>query len=857
MSLLSSLHQKMPLKVVERHPSARDKQKMITTSSNDKATASSSKEGGQHKPLDELICRHGRQKEVQLLRSCLDRLLEEDLDVESGDGAAISGEYDAAAGTTEVEELASDEVDSSKKDGTDEGATKGDKDEHEHDGSDQEKGDSNSKSSSEDVPDKGNNDDENTDSTKEQSAKSPQDQIKTSTNLNPLPIKRQPLTREQRLQRLRQRRERRTRSKRRRRRHYVYTQNMNDVTLTIDPVPLKRECVLIYGQQCMPLVESALGEYVGKRFHGWFVRGDFESDCHVFGGSGSRGGRRKSERKLNAKDKVTDGNTAAAAAVKRKIGVRFEDELCNEDEPSLGGEGIPFSGITSVVRQICIKLLAMQAESSAADSPNAVPNNDDSKAEGTVPQRRGGVRFNMSHLFDATSGELMQALSVEEQKMLVSVTGLTELACIFGLDAQDEALHEQSNQNILQYRNKLHHAFQKLISVICQSHGPLVICFNNMQLVDNASLDLLDALLLDRENSKLMVVGCIQTPPLAKNNDFSDTSPTPESLRKALKAKIDRWRVHGDLFGLTLTEIAVGNLTVDEIKTILLDSLSMENKGMDSLADVCFEETKGDVFYLTRFVEMLHKKKLIRQNSKAQWTWDAAKIASKTSESPIEDLVLRESISKLSKQARSLLLLASCLGSTTITEKLLYLVWDKFEYKSHLNHGDITKYRLLINEVLNRGAFIVVESEYSSQKAYRWAHEAILKEIIVNVAPADLAALRYEIGSTITNSMNGAQAECSIFVVANLANSGGHSVLGSLDASRRVHWAEKNLIAAKKAVELTAFNDAIRYAEAGIEYLPSNKRWSDYRPLMLDLSSVLAEVAGSLGKEVLSLFVFW
>ena len=47
--------------------------------------------------------------------------------------------------------------------------------------------------------------------------------------------------------------------------------------------------------------------------------------------------------------------------------------------------------------------------------------------------------------------------------------------------------------------------------------------------------------------------------------DFSDTSPTPESLRKALKAKIDRWRVHGDFFGLTLTEIAVRNLTVDEI----------------------------------------------------------------------------------------------------------------------------------------------------------------------------------------------------------------------------------------------------------------------------------------------------
>eukprot|EP00804_Cyclotella_cryptica_P006822 CCRYP_010950-RA/>CCRYP_010950-RA protein AED:0.24 eAED:0.24 QI:0/0.8/0.66/1/0.8/0.66/6/1906/1244 len=584
--------------------------------------------------------------------------------------------------------------------------------------------------------------------------------------------------------------------------------------------PRKREAVFLYGPQGVgkrSLVQYAL-EGLVKEKGGWFLRGDFERD--YFGSGGPRSRRRSS-----------------GIEGKAQRGVRFEDEQSNDDDGVDSATSIPLSGIRGVCEEICVKLLDLSKDESAAE------------AKSSVGSKRGLVRFIMSHLFDETKEKLLQSLSLKERQLLVRSVGLPNLKTILGEDSDQQLTngHDIKIEDVLHHKKKFHYAFQKFLTVICQIHGPLVICFNNFQLADDASLDLLQSVLFDREIGGLMIAGCIQSRP---SSDFQTSANEivhiSERIGKKFHALINHWKNDGVVFGLTVSDIEVGTLTLDSTKEFLTDMLCTE-QNINPLAEVCHEYSHGNAYFLLRFMEILHKKKLLHKSGQDfQWSWDSD-ISSNFSSSNISEIILRESVNKLSKEARSLLLLATCIGSTFIDENLLFTVWSKFERKSRLNADDQAKFRLLINESIYRKIIARVQlPSVKGRRAYHWTHESMITSISAHVAPHDVASLRYEIGSTLEYCF---PEKADVFVVANLVNSGGNSLLGSLDKKKRVKWAEKNLMAARKAVEMSAFSSAAQYAEEGIEYLPSNRRWKDHCKLMLELSSISAEVAGALGKS--------
>jgi predicted ATPase len=94
-------------------------------------------------------------------------------------------------------------------------------------------------------------------------------------------------------------------------------------------------------------------------------------------------------------------------------------------------------------------------------------------------------------------------------------------------------------------------------------------------------------------------------------------------------------------------------------------------------------------------------------------------------------------------------------------------------------------------------------------------------------------------------------ADVAIFVIVNLLNEGldlqneGSSFMEVVD---RVRLAELNLQATRKAVALSAFTSASKYAKKGIQLLPENS-WSEHYDLALELNSCAAESEGSLGNK--------
>lgn len=596
--------------------------------------------------------------------------------------------------------------------------------------------------------------------------------------------------------------------------------------------PHIRECVFLYGAQGMgkrSLARHALEPLV-KENGGWYLAGEFEKD--YFGGGG------------RSRRRCADGGN--------KRGVRFADE--KEDEDGISAcSGIPLSGIISVCRQICAKLLELRDSESDGDT----------SASDTM-LKRSEVASDMSHLFDDTVKKCIHALSLEERRLLIKILGL--LNPIFGMENNNDSdYYEPKIDNIAHHKKKLHYAFQKFISVISKIHGPLVISFNNFQFADDASLDLLESLLFDREIDKLMVVGCVQ---LTDHGEKTNESiPLADKMSRKLNTKIEMWRDEvSKLFGLNVTDVELKNVSLDSTKQILMDVLSIQDDhnntsqtltdmisrkdNIASLVELCYEYSHGNTYYTKRFLEILHKKKLLHIDQRSgKWAWDLYDVTSVVTSSNVVDVILSESANKLPRQAKSLLLLAICMGRTCIDEDLLFQVWSKFERKPRSNVDVQSQFRLYINESLYRKVLVKVEHPLAgSHRAYHFSHESMISALSGHVDSHSIGSLRYEIGSTLEH---GISEETDLLVVAKLINSGGNSLLGSLDSKKRVKWAKINLMAAKKAVLMSAFDSATQYAEAGIEYLPSSTRWTDHCKLMLELSSILGEVAGALGELIL------
>ena len=349
-----------------------------------------------------------------------------------------------------------------------------------------------------------------------------------------------------------------------------------------------------------------------------------------------------------------------------------------------------------------------------------------------------------------------------------------------------------------------------------------------------------------------MIIGCIQSP---NRDKLTDTSvPAVERMCKKLYTKIE--------LGLNVTDVELHGLSFESTKDVISDMLSFEDNGssikevfknmfsgksdITPLADLCYQYSHGNTYLLIRFMEILRKKKLLYMDSTSgKWSWDLKDVTSVITSSDVVDVILSESVSKLPKEAKSLMLLAACMGSSYIDEDLLLRIWNKFERKSRSNVESQLQFRLFINECLYRKVLVKVEHPVAGGKrAYHWAHESITKALSGHVGSHHIDTLRYEIGATLEYKLS---ADADLLLVARLSNS-GLSFLGSLDTKKRVQWAERNLMAARRAVLMSAFDIAAQYAEAGIEYLPSSQRWSDHCKLMLHLASILGEIAGALGK---------
>jgi PAS domain S-box-containing protein len=351
-------------------------------------------------------------------------------------------------------------------------------------------------------------------------------------------------------------------------------------------------------------------------------------------------------------------------------------------------------------------------------------------------------------------------------------------------------------------QNRFQQVFRRFIGVFARPEHPLAVFLDDLQWLDTATLDLIEDLLTQPDVKHLLLIGAY------RDNEVGPAHPLMSKLGTMRRA------------GVTLQEIVLGPLTLEDIQQFIEDSVHCEPDQSRALAALVHERTTGNPFFAIQFLSEIAEEGLLTFNhAGGRWTWDLGRIRAKDCTDNVVDLLVSK-FSRMPADTQDALKRLACLGNSADFTMLRMIYQDSNE--------DLE--RQLWEAVL---AGLVLRSEDS----YRFLHDRV-QEAAYSLIPQQLRAETHlRIGRLLAERTPSPEREETIFEIANHFNHATH-LISSNDERRRV--AELNLIAATRAKRSIAYASALSYLATGRALL-TEESWNTDYDLVFSLEHLMAE----------------
>ncbi|MGK4004502.1 AAA family ATPase [Sorangium sp. So ce1036] len=399
---------------------------------------------------------------------------------------------------------------------------------------------------------------------------------------------------------------------------------------------------------------------------------------------------------------------------------------------------------------------------------------------------------------------------------------LPELAVILGPQPTVPELGPTEAQN------RFAIVFQSFLRVFATKERPLVLFLDDLQWADSASLRLLQIILANPENAHLLVLGAY------RDNEVGPAHPlalTIEEIRKG-SAK--------------LSEITLKPLAPSTVSQIIADTFATETDRVSPLAEIVFEKTQGNPFFMSQLLGALHRDKLVGFNAgTGAWEWDLAGIQ----QADITDNVVVLMVGKIRKLApgtQRVLKLAACMGHQ-FELKTLSIIHEKTpaataaDLWEALREGFVVpltaEYRFLHAP---RGEDVEEQHDVEALRvSYKFLHDRVQQAAYSMIEEDRRQEVHLQIGRLLRRSRGDEGHDEDVFQIVYHTNLGASLIT---QRSEQVDVARLNLVAGKRAKAATAFQTAVGYFRAGAALL-GEAGWGDEYATTFELSAELAECA--------------
>lgn len=370
-------------------------------------------------------------------------------------------------------------------------------------------------------------------------------------------------------------------------------------------------------------------------------------------------------------------------------------------------------------------------------------------------------------------------------------------------------------------KNRFQVALLKFLDVFAHRRRPLVIFLDDVQWLNQSTLDLVRALLSDPHMAYLMVVAAIRDEPTRSDKLLFD-----------------------ELAGERET-IDLGPIDLVEIQQLLSDTLGTPPHESRSLAEIALTRTEGNPFHLMLYLRSLHERGLLTYVAKnGAWNWDAVLISARDGND--RDLVrlIDEKIAQLSSDSLRVLQRAACIG-TRFSIRLLAIA-------NQQSQSDTARHLV---ESIHAGLIVPIGSaillsdlddpeeledlvHQNLEISYEFMHNRVQQGVYETMDAVQSKRTHLEVGELFLAYSRDAHVDELVFGIVNQLNLGAELVHG-LDA--QLSLARLNLHAGIKARDSAAYTNAREYLLMAQAQLPEQARDHDY-PLWFEVHLMLAEM---------------
>ncbi|MEB3341566.1 AAA family ATPase [Okeania sp.] len=406
--------------------------------------------------------------------------------------------------------------------------------------------------------------------------------------------------------------------------------------------------------------------------------------------------------------------------------------------------------------------------------------------------------------------KILAALGVQGQ---VIIDVIPELELIIYPQPAVEELSGSAGEN------RFNLLFLKFIKVFTTKEHPLVIFLDDLQWADTASLKLMQLLMSEKNSQHLLLLGAY------RDNEVNPTHPLILTLEEIVKNS-------AIVNTITLKPLALSS----DVNPLVADTLHCSEEIAFPLAELVYQKTKGNPFFLTQFLKALYKEELITFNYEVNyWECDIAKVKLLSlTDDVVEFMATR--LQKLSSSTQEVMKLAACIGNKfnletlgIVSEKSLgetaNNLWEALQEGLVLPVTEM--YKFYISEESNLTDFPGIKTDAN----YRFLHDRVQQAAYLLIPKAEKQITHLKIGRLLLENIPESERQERIFDIVNQLNYGVNLIS---DSREREQLAELNLMAGKKAKVSTAYMAAINYFTFGLELLPENS-WQIKYNLTLDI----------------------
>jgi predicted ATPase/signal transduction histidine kinase len=376
-----------------------------------------------------------------------------------------------------------------------------------------------------------------------------------------------------------------------------------------------------------------------------------------------------------------------------------------------------------------------------------------------------------------------------------------------------------------EHRRRVELVTLRFLQAFANETHPLVIFLDDLQWADVQSLELLQRVILDQNTQYLLLVSAY------RDNEFDATHP----LRKMLESMQAATRF--------VSELHLGPLRREHVLQLVAETLRREPRDAAPLAELIFDKTQGNPFFVREFITSLHEQGKLRSDSNGTWSWDLGEIRAQEVTDNVA-VLLSERMRRLPVETQQVLQLAACVGSRFDIQTLSVVCEGSAAQTLHLLWPAIEAGLLVpLNASLRlmRGAQDeeAADGEEAESSVCHFAHDRVQQAAYELVPNDKRGEVRLRIGRLLLEKLSPEERETRLFEIMQHFAQGLELVEAPAE---REQLAELYLAAGLRAKRAAAYDTAASSFRLGRSLLRGDA-WESQYSLALKLHSEGAEAA--------------